>query len=60
MYKVIRAFEDKDKRKYAVGDEYPHKDAKKATNARLKALSSTDNKYKKVYIEEVETEADKE
>ena len=60
MYKVIRAFEDKDKRQYAVGDEYPHKDAKKASNARLKTLSSTDNKYKKIYIEEVETDTEEE
>ena len=60
MYKVIRAFEDRDKRRYEVGEEYPHKDAKKATNARLKALSSTDNKYKKIYIEEVKTKAEEE
>lgn len=60
MYKVVRAFQDKDNRKYSVGDDYPHKDAKKATNARIKVLSSTDNKYKQIYIEEVKTKAEKE
>ena len=60
MYKVIRPFEDKDKHRYAVGDDYPHKDAKKPTNARIKTLSSTDNKYNKIYIEEVKTDAEEE
>lgn len=54
MFKTVRKFEDKDGRIYDVGDLYPHADAKKPTNTRIKVLSSTDNKYKRIYIEKIE------
>lgn len=54
MHKVIRKFKDKDGRIYEIGDDYPHVDAKKPTNARIKTLSSTNNKYKNIYIEKLE------
>lgn len=53
MYKVIRNFEDKDGYVYEIGDLYPHVDAKKPTNARLKVLSSTKNSYGQIYIKKV-------
>lgn len=56
MYKVIRQFKDKDGRTYNVGEFYPTEDAKKPTNARIKALSSTNNKYNQIYIEKIEEE----
>lgn len=60
MYKVIRQFKDKDGRTYNVGEFYPTEDAKKPTNARIKTLSSTNNKYNQIYIEQIEEEkADK-
>lgn len=61
-YKVIRSFKElkHDGHIYEVGDTYPKKGSK-ATKARLKELSTTNNKYQKVYIEEVkETPEDKE
>lgn len=54
MYKVIRDFKDKDGRIYRIGDVYPNGDAKKPTNARIKVLSSTNNDYKKVFIQKVD------
>lgn len=54
MYKVIRKFKDKDGCIYVPGDDYPHVDAKKPTNARIKTLSSTNNKYGQIYIEKIE------
>lgn len=55
MYKVVRRFSDikHDGHIYEVGDVYPKKGAD-ATKARLKELSSTKNKYGKVFIEETE------
>lgn len=60
-YKVVREFKETkhDGHVYEVGDSYPKEDAK-ATKARLEELSTTKNKYKKVYIEEVVTPKDKE
>lgn len=60
-HKVIRRFRDlKHDHIYEVGDSYP-KEGKKATKARLEELSTTENKYKQIYIEEVEeTPEDKE
>ncbi|RHW38706.1 termination factor Rho [Lysinibacillus yapensis] len=60
-HKVVREFKDlkHDGHIYKVGDTYP-KEGSKATKARLEELSTTKNKYKKVYIEEVETPKDKE
>lgn len=55
MYKVIRKFKDKDGRVYEPGDAFPHKDAKKPSNARIKTLSSTNNKYGQIYIEKIES-----
>ena len=54
MYKVVRKFQDKDGRIYNVGDDFPNVDAKKPTNARIKLLSSTNNKYGQIYIEKLE------
>lgn len=54
MFKVIRKFKDKDGHIYDVGDDYPTVDAKKPTNARIKTLSSANNKYGQIYIEKVE------
>lgn len=60
MFKTVRKFKDKDGRIYDVGDVYPHTDAKKPTNARIKVLYSTKNKYNQIYIEQIEEEkADK-
>lgn len=55
MYKVVLEFIENNHggHKYKVGDVYP-KEGAEATKARLKELSSTKNKYKKVFIEEVE------
>ena len=53
MYKVIHRFKDNDGRVYDIGDYYPNISAKKPTNARIKALSTENNKYKKVYIKKV-------
>ena len=60
-YKVVREFKDTkhDGHVYVVGDTYPKEDAK-ATKARLEELSTTKNKYKKVYIEEVVAPKEKE
>ncbi|MEF2965040.1 termination factor Rho [Paenibacillus sp. M1] len=54
MYKVVRKFKETkhEGHIYEVGDIYP-RDGAEATKARLKELSSTKNKYKKVFIEEV-------
>lgn len=54
MYKVVRKFKDKDGRIYDIGDDYPSVDAKKPSNTRIKTLSSTNNKYSKIYIEKIE------
>ena len=54
MHKVIRKFKDKDGRSYEVGDDYPAVGAKKPSNARIKTLSSTNNKYGHIYIEKIE------
>lgn len=60
-YKIVREFKEKkhDDHVYVVGDSYP-KESEKATKARLEELSTTKNKYKKVYLEEVVTPKDKE
>lgn len=59
-YKVVREFKETkhDGHVYVVGDSYP-KEGEKATKARLEELSTTKNKYKKVYIEEVVNEEQK-
>ena len=54
MYVVIRKFKDKDGRTYQVDDIYPHEDAKKPSNARIKTLASSDNRYGQIYIEKLE------
>lgn len=56
MFTVIRKFKDKDGRIYSIGDHFPHADAKKPTNARIKVLSSTGNKYNKIYIEKIKVD----
>jgi hypothetical protein len=55
MYRVIRAFCDAtdNNRFYGVGTAYPAEGVK-PTKARIKALSTGENKHKAVYIEEVE------
>lgn len=54
MYKVIRKFRDTKKvdHVYEVGDTYPI-DGYKPTKARIKELTTTANKYGKVYLEEI-------
>ena len=56
MFKVIRKFKDVDGRIYDPVDNnvYPAEGAKKPSNARIKTLSSTNNKYGQIYIEKVE------
>lgn len=53
-YTVVSRFKETrhDGHIYEVDDVYPA-DGKKATKARLEELSTTKNKYKKVFIEEV-------
>lgn len=53
-YKVVREFKEMkhEGHVYEVGDSYP-KEGEKASKARLEELSTTKNKYKKVYIEEI-------
>lgn len=60
-YKVVREFKEKrhDDHVYVVGDPYP-KEGEKTTKARLEELSTKKNKYKEIYIEQVETPKDKE
>lgn len=60
-YKVVRQFKETKHNDhiYNVGDAYP-KTGEKATKARLEELSSTKNKYKKIYLQEVETPIEKE
>ena len=50
MYEVVRTFKDLDGTIYKVGEVYPNSNAKKPTSARIKTLSSTNNKYEQVYI----------
>ncbi|OME59479.1 hypothetical protein [Paenibacillus odorifer] len=54
MYRVIRKFKDlkHDEYVYQIGDMYP-KEGIDVSKARLKELSTTKNKYKKIYIEEI-------
>lgn len=54
MYKVTRKFKDKDGRVYEPGDNFPHVNAKKPSNTRIKTLSSTANEYNQIYIEKIE------
>lgn len=55
-YKVVRRFKDVyHGRIYEVGDVYPA-EGLTATEKRLEELSTTKNKYKKVYIEKVQEE----
>lgn len=60
-YKVVREFKETkhDGHVYEVGDPYP-KEGEKATKARLEELSTSKNKYKKVYIVEVVAPKDEE
>jgi hypothetical protein len=52
-HKVIRRFQDtKHEHIYEVGDKYP-KESSKASKTRLEQLATPNNKYKKVFIEEV-------
>ena len=52
MYKVIKSFKDlKQGRSYKVGDLYPA-EGTKATKARIKELSTINNKHKTVFIAE--------
>lgn len=56
-YQVVRKFKDKkhDDRIYDVGEAYPA-DGFKTTKARVKQLSTTNNKYGQVYIVSAEGE----
>lgn len=50
MFEVIRAFQDKDGHLYIKGDVYPRKGTKKPPSARIKQLTTTSNKYGRIYI----------
>lgn len=53
MYKVVKDFTDKtDKHIYRAGDAYPRKGVK-ADEARIKELSSKENKRGEILIKEV-------
>lgn len=52
-YEVINRFRDTDGHIYEVGDSYPA-EGKKATKKRIETLSTTKNKYKKIYIKKVD------
>ncbi|QJT71638.1 hypothetical protein [Psychrobacillus phage Spoks] len=58
VIKRFREIKHKD-RVYEIGQEYPAK-GYKSTKARTDELSSTDNKYKIIFIEEVKTPKEKE
>lgn len=53
-YKVIRRFQENKHNGhiYEINDIYP-KEGKEATKMRIKELSTNKNKYKKIYIKEV-------
>lgn len=53
MYTVVRRFQDRDGRVYESGDVYPQPDAEKPTNARLKTLSTTKNRYEQIFIKKL-------
>lgn len=59
-YKVINGFVDLEANKtnYEVGDEYPKGDYK-PTQERIEELSAVHPKYKRIFIEEVETDDEK-
>lgn len=59
MYRVVRKFKDTKHggHIYRVGDEYPT-EGFKASKKRLEELSTTKNKYGKVYIEKSSDGAD--
>lgn len=59
MYKVVRAFKDRDGRYYREGDTYPAPEAKKQTAARIKVLSSTNNSYGQFFIKKNEAPKEK-
>lgn len=60
-YKVVRRFKESKHggHIYEVGDEYPKK-GERTTKTRLEELSTTKNKYGKIFIEEVKEEMVKE
>ncbi|MEK3995637.1 termination factor Rho [Psychrobacillus sp. FSL K6-2365] len=60
-HKVIVRFKENkhDGHIYKIGDEYPVK-GKKATKTRIDELSTTDNSYKQIFIEEVAPVKEKE
>lgn len=60
MFEVIRRFKDTGGHIYEVGDVYPLQGSKKPSKARVKTLSSTDNKYGEIFIEKVDTPIEKE
>jgi len=60
MFTVIRKFKDKDGRTYIVGDTYPHNGVKKPSNARIKQLTTTNNKYSQIYIKPSTIEVEEE
>lgn len=58
-YEVINRFRDTDGHIYEVGDVYPRV-GKKATKKRIETLSTTKNKYKKIYIKKVDDDTNDE
>ncbi|MEK5332012.1 termination factor Rho [Lysinibacillus sp. FSL W8-0992] len=58
-YKVVQRFKEvkHDGHIYEVGEQYPV-EGKRATRARIAELSSTENKYKQIFITETSDEDD--
>lgn len=61
VHKVVKRFRENkhNGHVYKVGDQYPVK-GKKAAKERLDELSSTNNSYKQIFIEEVTPAKEKE
>ena len=53
MYKVINPFQDKDGFNYKVGDVFPSEGKDIPDKSRIEVLSTDNNRYKRVFIEEV-------
>lgn len=58
-YKVVQRFKEvkHDGHIYEVGEQYPV-EGKRATRARITELSTTENKYKQIFITETSDEDD--
>ena len=57
-FKVLNKFKDKDGHLYQAGDVYPAEGKKAPAKKRVEELSQKHPKYKKVFITEVEKQAE--